>query len=127
MGACIYLRIAGINRNTNEQLTAQGNDLESYCGRNGLFLDRVYQELGISGLTPIEEPLFAKQLLADARKGVLDCLLVERLDRLSRDSWAMFNIVSTLKSCGVRVISVSERLVGVDSILPLLDRSARRS
>lgn len=73
---------------------------------------------GVSGSTPVAARPGGKQLLADALAGRFEVLLVEGLDRLSRDMVEQERVIRRLEHRGIRIVGV---LDGYDS-----DSSARK-
>jgi site-specific DNA recombinase len=122
MEARFYLRIACLDENAEDSPAAQRNCLERHCANRGLSVGPVYCDAGVSGLTPFEQRPGGKQLLDDARQGGVECLLIYSLDRLARDLRVMFDIVTTLTDCGVRVTSLSEQLESVIPVMRMLPR-----
>lgn len=67
---------------------------------------------GVSGSTPVSERPAGRNLMADALAGRFQALVVESLDRLSRDQVELERVVRRLEHVGIRVISISD---GYDS------------
>ncbi|MGE0799891.1 MAG: recombinase family protein [Lautropia sp.] len=67
---------------------------------------------GISGSTPVAKRPGGRALMADALAGRFDVLIVESLDRLSRDSVDLEGVVRRFEHRGIRIIGVSD---GYDS------------
>lgn len=75
------------------------NDMESFTA---------YTDEGISGATTDRPDL--QRLLADIRDGLVDCLVVYQLDRLSRNVRDFSNIYADLEEHSVKFISLKENL-----------------
>jgi len=67
---------------------------------------------GVSGSTPVDQRRGGRALLADATAGRFDVLLLEGLDRLSRDMVESERIVRRLEHRGIRIVGVAD---GYDS------------
>lgn len=67
---------------------------------------------GVSGSTPVDRRPGGRALLADAMAGRFDVLLLESLDRLSRDQVELERTVRRLEHRGIRILGVSD---GYDS------------
>lgn len=67
---------------------------------------------GISGATPVASRPAGRQLLADALARRFDVLLLEGLDRLSRDMVESERVVRRLEHAGIRIVGISD---GYDS------------
>ncbi len=67
---------------------------------------------GVSGSIPVAQRPAGRALLADALAGRFQVLVVESLDRLSRDQVELERVVRRLEHIGIRIIGVSD---GYDS------------
>jgi DNA invertase Pin-like site-specific DNA recombinase len=103
MKVAIYLRVSTAEQTTENQLPV----LEKWVADRGHQLVRVYSENESAWKSGHQHEL--AQLKADAARRQFDIVLVWALDRLSREgAAAILNLVNTLKTYGVRVISYSE-------------------
>ena len=67
-----------------------------------------YLDDGISGATPLGDRPDGGRLLADARSGLFDSVLVYRLDRLGRRLRVLMDAHDSLEDVGATIISASE-------------------
>ncbi len=83
-----------------------------------------YSDPGVSGSIPLERRPGSNRLLRDARSKKFTILILESLDRLSRDSIEQELTIRRLEFAGIRVIGVSD---GYDSLSasPKLSRTVR--
>jgi len=72
----------------------------------------VHADDGVSGSTPVSARPGGAAMLADALADRFDCLILEGLDRLSRDLVEAERIVRRLEHRGIRIVGVSD---GYDS------------
>jgi len=70
-------------------------------------LDERYDDAGFSGGN-IERPAF-QRLMNDVAEGRLDCIVVYKIDRLSRSLMDFAKIMETLEANGVSVVSVTQQ------------------
>jgi site-specific DNA recombinase len=70
-------------------------------------LDERYDDGGFSGGN-IDRPAF-QRLMADVAEGKLDCIVVYKIDRLSRSLMDFARIMETLEAHGVSVVSVTQQ------------------
>lgn len=70
-------------------------------------LDERYDDGGFSGGN-IERPAF-QRLMADVAEGKLDCIVVYKIDRLSRSLMDFARIMETLETNNVSVVSVTQQ------------------
>lgn len=84
----------------------------SRVDKDGWSVVATYRDEGVSGSTPVNRRPDGARMLADALAGRFDVLLMEGLDRLSRDMVEQERIVRRLEHQGIRIIGVSD---GYDS------------
>lgn len=70
-------------------------------------LDERYDDAGFSGGS-VERPAF-QRLMQDVAKGKLDCIVVYKIDRLSRSLMDFARIMEALEASGVSVVSVTQQ------------------
>lgn len=132
----IYIRVS-----TQEQATegysiqAQTERLQAYCKAKGWGIFHIYTDAGFSG-SNMERPALS-QLLNDVEAGRVDCVLVYKLDRLSRsqkDTLHMIEDVFLDHDCDF--VSMSENfdtstplgraMIGILSVFAQLEREQIR-
>ena len=132
----IYIRVS-----TQEQalegysIQAQTERLQAYCKAKGWGIFHVYTDAGFSG-SNMERPGLS-QLLEDVEAGRVDCVLVYKLDRLSRsqkDTLHMIEDIFLANDCDF--VSMSENfdtstplgraMIGVLSVFAQLEREQIR-
>lgn len=84
------------------------------CQREGWPAPIFYADEAVSGALPLASRPGAAVMLADAMMGRFDVLLIEALDRLSRDLAEQERVVRRLEFAGVRIIGLSD---GYDSTM----------
>jgi site-specific DNA recombinase len=101
---------------TDKQRDTSCDDQISVCSfranRDNWAVVATYRDEGVSGSTPVSQRRGGARMLADAFAGRFDILLMEGLDRLSRDMVEQERIVRRLEHLGIRIIGVSD---GYDS------------
>lgn len=117
MRAAFYGRFS-TDRQRETSIADQAHICAARAVALGLTLEIQHSDEGISGSTPVMARPGGKQLLADALAGRFDVLIIEGLDRLSRDMVEQEQVIRRLEHRGVRIIGVSD---GYDS-----DSSARK-
>jgi site-specific DNA recombinase len=106
MKVATYTRISTDETNQPHSLGAQAERLEAYCrSQDGWRIVRTYTDTA-SGAT-MERPGLAKAL-ADAQAGVYECLLVWRVDWLSRNVRQLAQIAEDLTRDAVVLRSATE-------------------
>jgi DNA invertase Pin-like site-specific DNA recombinase len=117
MRAAFYGRFS-----TDRQRETSITDQERICAARaaalGLSLEITHADEGVSGSTPVLARAGGARLIADALAGRIDVLIMEGLDRLSRDMVEQEQTIRRLEHRGIRIIGVSD---GYDS-----DSSARK-
>jgi DNA invertase Pin-like site-specific DNA recombinase len=111
------MRAAILSRfSTDKQRAASCDDQIRVCRAradlDGWAIVAVYRDEAISGTVPIARRPGGARMLADALASRFDVLLLEGLDRLTRDAAEQERIVRRLEFRGIRLIGVSD---GYDS------------
>jgi putative DNA-invertase from lambdoid prophage Rac len=103
MKVCIYSRVS-----TNEQSTEnQASVLATWAKQRGFEVVKLYEEEESAWKTGHQREL--ADLVADARRGKFQLVLVWALDRLSREgALAILSLVNKLSIYGVKVLSYQE-------------------
>ena len=111
MRAAIYARFS-----TELQSVASIEDQARICRERatalGLTVVAVHSDCAISGATPVNRRPGASACVADGLAARFDVLLVESLDRLSRNLVEQETIIRRLEHRGIRIVGVSD---GYDS------------
>ena len=107
MKIALYLRVSTEDQaKEGYSLEVQRETLEAYAKREGHEVYQVYSDDGISGATTNRPALTA--LLADAKSGKFELVLVAKLDRFSRNLRDLLNLVEELCACGAGFKSAGE-------------------
>ena len=106
MRAVAYRRVSSEEQVDGFSLDAQDKAIRAYCAEHGLELVGDYCDPGFSARTD-ERPAF-KRMVADAKRGQFDAIVVHRLDRFSRNRMHFATYRHLLAQCGVQLVSVSE-------------------
>ena len=103
MRACIYSRVSTGGQDLQNQYAV----LSEWAKQRGFEVVAVYQEEESAWKAGHQKEL--AKLLADARKGKFQVVLVWALDRLSREgALAILSLVQKLSAYGVKVLSYQE-------------------
>lgn len=107
----IYARVS-----TDVQSTGnQAEQLKEYCAKRGWQVGEVYRET-ISGKER-NRPEFLR-MMEDARKRVIDCILVWSLDRFTREGTErVWFYLGRLREYGVSFVSYQEQFLSTDNEL----------
>ena len=100
----IYARVSTDRQAVDMQL----DELRDYVSRRGWTIYREYIDHGFSGANT-KRPAFI-EMMNEARKKKFDCLLVWKLDRLSRSMKDMVTTLHELGSLGIDFISYDNNL-----------------
>ena len=110
MKAAIYARVS----TTNGQSPAmQLDELRDYCRRRGWEILEEYVDNGHSGARESRPAL--DRLMADARKRLVDAVVVYRYDRFARSLRQLVNALEEFRALGIDFVSLRE---GVDTSTP---------
>jgi|GEM_PF-342845 len=106
----VYCRVSSEEQAQSGTIQNQGDFAQRYCDLHELKILEVYTDEGVSGvISPFERPASAR-MLADAKAGRFNTLLVYRLDRLSRSLWHLLQVHEKLQEWGVALRSETEPL-----------------
>ena len=107
MKSIIYARFS-----TDQQSETSIEDQVRICRARakalGLEIVAVHADRALSGATRVQDRPGGRAMLADAMAGLFSVLVIESLDRLSRDQVEQETIVRRLEHRGVRIIGVSD-------------------
>lgn len=109
--AAIYARFSS-EKQSEASIDDQVRLCEARAAILGIPVTIRRSDSGVSGSTPVRMRPGGRALLADAMAGRIDVLLVESLDRISRDQVDMESTIRSLEHRQVRIVSVSD---GYDS------------
>ena len=104
--AVIYARFS-TNLQNPRSIEDQVLLCRTFAAREGYEVIRVYSDAAKSGAS-LHGRDGIRELMADAMMGAFDVVIVEELDRLSRDMEDMAAIAKRLKFAGIDMISVHE-------------------
>jgi DNA invertase Pin-like site-specific DNA recombinase len=109
MKAALYTRVSTVSRSRrgdelifDQRSEVQEEPLRKMAERRGWTVTRAYTDR-ISGATDVRPGL--KELLADARRGCFDVVIIWRFDRLSRSVRHFLQIVDQLQQVGIEFVS----------------------
>lgn len=111
MRTCLYARYSTDQQSQNstaDQLRAG----RERAAREGWTIVAMHADEGVSGATPVALRAGGKALIADALADRFDVLILEGLDRLTRDLAEQERIVKRLEHHGIRIIGTAD---GYDS------------
>lgn len=111
MRACIYARYSS-ERQAETSLDDQIRRARDRAQHLGLTVVGTHADNAISGSTPVASRPAGKALLADVLASRFDVLLLEGLDRLSREVGEQERIVKRLEHRGIRLVGLAD---GYDS------------
>ena len=98
--ACIFVRVSSTNDRQN--CNRQTEDLQVYCGRQGLEIVHTISEK-ISGAKKNEEREGIKKLRNLAGKKAFDVLVVSEISRLGRNPYQIQQIIEELSEAGISI------------------------
>ena len=104
----VYVRVSTEEQRERQSIATQREFAEKYCDLHRLEVFQVYADNGVSGTVPIERRPEGRKMLADARAGHFERLLIYKLDRLGRETRMILNAVDGLEQIGVGVRSMTE-------------------
>jgi site-specific DNA recombinase len=105
----LYLRVSSRKQLDGVSLEDQEHLGRAKAVRQGWRVTRVYVESGRSAFTEkLDKRVAFQEMLADARRGQFDVVLVYKLNRFARNVPIQYQAAAELESCGVDIASVTE-------------------
>ena len=102
--AALYARVSTSDQNCDTQVL----DLRQLAEQRGSAITETYIDHGISGARAKRPGL--DQLMADARRGKVDVLLIWSFDRLARSVRHLIEVLDELSKLGIEFISFREAI-----------------
>ena len=100
-----YARCSGIGQVSGDTFNRQRDEIERYCNDNNLELVKIFEEQGVSGTKGEDDrPQFMDMIQAILTNGVLH-IVIEGIDRLSRDMAITDQLITYLASKKITLIS----------------------
>jgi DNA invertase Pin-like site-specific DNA recombinase len=105
-----YIRVSSPSQaREGESLATQREAIEAFCRLKSWDLTGIFADDGISGASTKKRPGLL-DLLAEARDGKFECLVIHRLSRFGRNARELLNNVTELDRNGVKLISLKENI-----------------
>src|ERR1700730_5946616 len=99
MAVCGYVRVSTDRQaDEGESLGTQQRVIDGYAMMNGLTLDSIFVERGVSGSKPVGERPEGARLLAGLKSG--DVVITPKLDRMFRSALDALEVLGRLKDRG---------------------------
>jgi site-specific DNA recombinase len=106
--AALYARVSTEEQSRRESIETQIHYARQQCEREGIPLGQIYKDEGVSGTVPFESRPGGKQLLADARAGKFETVLLYKVDWLGRSDVVSHIARHHLETLGVGLRSLTE-------------------
>lgn len=107
-----YVRVSTASQLDGEGLGVQKDKIEGWCRFQGIGLDHIEEDAGISGASVENRTGFRRALRWALERGSDAVVVVAKLDRLGRNALDVQETLALLIDAGVRVVSLGD---GVDS------------
>jgi len=109
MRTAIYTRVS-TDQQADEgfSLEAQHDQLLNYAQRNKLEVFKIYTDPGISAKN-LNRP-GVQEMIRDVENGIVEVILVHKLDRLTRNIADLHNLVELVNRKNVKLISITESI-----------------
>jgi len=105
----IYVRVSSDQQSEHgTSLASQRKDLSAYAKKAGWRVVKVYEDAAVSGAKKVEQRPALAELMASARGGGFDVLLVAAWDRLARNLREQVNLWGDLDDLGIEYFSLAE-------------------
>lgn len=108
MRLAVYARVSSDDQAERGTIENQLEFARKYADLHQLEVVKWYKDDGVTGTIPLEARPAGQELLEDAKNGLIDLLLIYRLDRLGRSARIILNAVHELEGHGVKIRSMTE-------------------
>ena len=102
----LYIRVSTEMQTDGNSLNTQRTRLHQYVAQREWTVGKVFTEAGLSAKNTKRPAL--QQMLRWARDGKVDVVLVDKVDRISRNLVDLLNLIGDLKIWGVAFVSASQ-------------------
>lgn len=106
MKAVAYMRCSGLGQTSGDTWDRQSESIRAFAGTN-YSIEREYREEGVSGKTEHEDRPAFKEMVSDLLSNGCRTIIVESLDRLSREYRIQEQLLIYLASKGISLISAN--------------------
>lgn len=103
-----YLRVSGRGQVDGDGPERQELAIREYAAKNGLAVEQIFFDAGVSGKTAWGDRHGWVAMMAAIRVSGVRTIIVEKLDRLSRNFGLQEYVIEDLRKTGVSLISVAE-------------------
>ena len=104
-----YVRVSMREQVDGHSLNAQEHNISAYAAAQGWQMARIYTDAGISAKKDSRRPAL-EQLIADAKAGQYDVIIVDKVDRFYRHLAGLLRALDQLHTAEVAFVSVQEKL-----------------
>lgn len=104
----LYARVSSEDQIERESIQNQIEAANAICPALGMTIVGTYLDDGVPGTIPIEQRPAGARILADAKAGQFEQVVVYRLDRIGRTGMIILSAHDALKRCGVAFRSLTE-------------------
>ncbi len=106
--AAVYCRVSSESQQERQTIKSQVEFSQKYCDLNSMAITKIYRDDGITGTLPLQDRPAGAELLADAKEGQFQLVLIFKLDRLGRSTRVILNAVHDLDAMDIKVRSMTE-------------------
>lgn len=106
--AAVYCRVSSEVQQERQTIESQVEFAQKYCDLNSIAITKIYKDDGITGTLPLQDRPAGAELLADAKDGQFQLVLIFKLDRLGRSTRVILNAVHDLDAMDIKVRSMTE-------------------
>lgn len=102
-----YIRTASLESNTEDIVQLRKEEIARYCTKRGIFVEKILEDKGSSGLSPLVTRVGGGTLIDYIIKGDVDCIIVHHLYELSRDSEELLSFLKLINEKKITLIDLS--------------------
>ena len=102
--AALYSRVASGHPSDALDIESQKKKLREFALQSGFEVFTEYADNGFGGLS-LDRPAF-RQMEADIKSGLIECVIVKSMDRISRDILLSSEWMESMDEYGIRLLAV---------------------
>ena len=106
--AAIYVRVSTTNQIDRDSLKTQEERLRAYCIANNYNVHKLYRDAGLSAKDTNRPAL--EELMRNVKSGLVDVVVVTKLDRITRSISDLINLVDFFKRHEIQFVSITENI-----------------